>query len=183
MIKCNYKITKGQKILLRLKARKMASISLNQSVLDWSILNWPIGKNQIIFDVSTWIHIYLAIIGDFVFSWELFNLCYNLTWCFGSFEEFYEHLIKEIGLGWFGLVLWHINHCRLFNNKPYLYTHTRTHTRTHIYIYIYIYTYIYQIYMICTHIWLITFLNEPKPIFFAHSQMFPSIARHHWKFN
>ena len=37
---------------------------------------------------------------------------------------------------WFGLVLWHINHCRLFNDK------------SSFYIYIYIYIYIYWIYMI-----------------------------------
>ena len=43
---------------------------------------------------------------------------------------------------WFGLVLWHINNCRLFNAKSSLYTHTHTHTHTHTYIYIYICIYI-----------------------------------------
>ena len=35
-------------------------------------------------------------------------------------------------------------------------------------LYIYIYIYIY-IYMICKHILLLTFLNEPPEFFFAHS--------------
>ena len=48
---------------------------------------------------------------------------------------------------WFGWVLRHINHCRLFNVKSFLY--------------------IYIKYMISKHILLITFLNEPEFIFFA----------------
>ena len=43
----------------------------------------------------------------------------------------------------FALVLWHGNHCRLFNAKSSLYVK----------------------YMICKHILLITFLNKPKLIF------------------
>ena len=43
---------------------------------------------------------------------------------------------------WLGWVLWHINHFRLFNNKSFLY--------------------IYISNMICKHILLKTFLNEPK---------------------
>ena len=76
---------------------------------------------------------------------------------------------------WFGWVLWHINHCRLFNAKSSLY----------IYI-IYIgfglvgfygistiegylmpnplNPYILNIYMICKHILLTMFSNEPKLI-------------------
>ena len=45
---------------------------------------------------------------------------------------------------WFGLVLWHINNCRLSNAKSSLY--------------------IYINYMISKHILLIMFLNEPKLI-------------------
>ena len=56
---------------------------------------------------------------------------------------------------WFGLVLLYINHYRLFPTKSSLY------------IYIYIYIYIKD--MICKHIFFITFLYEPKLIFFAHS--------------
>ena len=41
-------------------------------------------------------------------------------------------LVFLVLLGW---VLWHINHCRLFNAKSCFYTHKHTH----IYIYIYIY--------------------------------------------
>ena len=41
---------------------------------------------------------------------------------------------------WFGLVLWHINHCRLFNAKSFLYTYIK--------------------YMISKQILEITFLNE-----------------------
>ena len=47
----------------------------------------------------------------------------------------------------FSLVLWHINHCRLFNAKSFL----------HIYIK----------HMISLHILLIRFLNEPELIFFG----------------
>ena len=50
---------------------------------------------------------------------------------------------------WFGLVLWHIDHWRLFNAKPSLY--------------------IYIKYMISKHILYITFLNEPDLIFLVHS--------------
>ena len=46
-------------------------------------------------------------------------------------------------MDWFGLVLWHINHCRLFNVKSSLY--------------------IYIKYMICKHI-VDNILNEPKLI-------------------
>ena len=45
---------------------------------------------------------------------------------------------------WLGLVLWHINHCRLFNAKSSSYKYIK--------------------YMICKHFMLITFLNEPKII-------------------
>ena len=48
---------------------------------------------------------------------------------------------------WFYWVLWNINHCRLFNTKFSL----------------------YSIYMICKHILLITFLNEPELIFLTFS--------------
>ena len=41
--------------------------------------------------------------------------------------------------------------------------------------------------MICKHIWLITFLNEPDldepEFFFVHSQMVSSIAIQHSQFN
>ena len=47
-----------------------------------------------------------------------------------------------------GLILSHINHCRLFKAKSFLYT------------------YIYIKYMISKHILLIKFLNEPELIFF-----------------
>ena len=47
---------------------------------------------------------------------------------------------------WFGLVLWHINHFRLFNAKFFLY--------------------IYIKYMISKHILQITFLNESELILF-----------------
>ena len=48
---------------------------------------------------------------------------------------------------WFGWVLWHINHCRLFNAKSF-YTCIK--------------------YMISKHILWITFLNEPELIFYTH---------------
>ena len=49
----------------------------------------------------------------------------------------------------FGWVLWHINHCRLFNAKSFMY----------------IYIYIYIKYTISKHILLITFLNELEFLF------------------
>ncbi len=51
----------------------------------------------------------------------------------------------DIYMIWFGWVLWYINHCRLFNAKSSLY--------------------IYIKYLICTHIFLITFLNKPEGFF------------------
>ena len=39
-----------------------------------------------------------------------------------------------------------------------------------------LFIYIYQIYVICKHILLITFLNEPELIFLAHGEMVPSIS-------
>ena len=51
-------------------------------------------------------------------------------------------------LVWFGLVLWHTNHCRLFNTKSSLYMYTK--------------------YMIYYNILLITFLNDPD-IFLSQS--------------
>ena len=57
---------------------------------------------------------------------------------------------------WFGWVLWHINHCRLFNAKSSLY--------------------IYIKFMICKHIMLIRFLEEPELFFFAHSSIVSSIS-------
>ena len=45
------------------------------------------------------------------------------------FFKYYNYCLKHTSLVWFGLVLWHINLCRLYNPKS-------------IYIYIYIYIYI-----------------------------------------
>ena len=50
---------------------------------------------------------------------------------------------------WFELELWHINHCRLFNAKSFLY--------------------IYIEYMISNDIFMITFLNESELIFLTLS--------------
>ena len=52
----------------------------------------------------------------------------------------------------FGLVLWYVNPCRLFNAKSSLY--------------------MYIEYMICKHILLITFLKEPKFIIFLTMKWF-----------
>ena len=49
---------------------------------------------------------------------------------------------------WFGFVcFYYINHCKLFNSKPFQYIFIK-------------------IYIICEHILLITFLNKPKLIFY-----------------
>ena len=58
----------------------------------------------------------------------------------------YTYILNIYDLVWFGWVLWHINYCRLFNAKSYLYIKIR--------------------YMICKHILLIIFSNEPKLILF-----------------
>ena len=50
-----------------------------------------------------------------------------------------------LDLVWFGLVFWHINYCRLFNVKSFLYIHIK--------------------YMVSKHTLWITFLNEPELIF------------------
>ena len=77
-------------------------------------------------------------------------------------------------LVWFGLVLWHINHCSLFNAKSFLYIHIRYkwfslagfYSMSTTVGYLMpnpLYTYIK--YMICKHILSIIFLNEPELIF------------------
>ena len=76
---------------------------------------------------------------------------------------------------WFGWVLWHLNHCRLFNAKSSLYIYIKYigfglvgfygistivglfNSKSFLYVYIN--------YMVCEHILLISFLNEPKLIF------------------
>ena len=81
---------------------------------------------------------------------------YGLVWFYGIstsvgyliLNPLYTY-IYWIYFIWFGCILWHINHCRLFNAK-FLFIHIYQ-----IYIYIYIY-------IICKHILLITFLNEPE---------------------
>ena len=37
----------------------------------------------------------------------------------------YTYILDILDLVWFGLVLWHINHCRLFNAKSSLYIYIR----------------------------------------------------------
>ena len=64
--------------------------------------------------------------------------------------------VYRIYMIWFGLVLGHINHCRLFNAK------------------FSIYIYIKFVYKVFSHILLITYLSEPE-LFFAHSWIFLSI--------
>ena len=81
-----------------------------------------------------------------------FILIYSWYWIMFWFffkERFWKHILSLIffgGGGGFGLILWHINHCRLFNAKSFLY--------------------IYIKYMISRHI-LLTFLNKPALIFFC----------------
>ena len=58
----------------------------------------------------------------------------------------YPCLNEYIALIWFGLVLWHINYCGLFNVKSHWLIYIR--------------------YMISEHILQIIFLNEPELIFF-----------------
>ena len=36
-------------------------------------------------------------------------------------NNFYTNVLNMYDLAWFGLVLWHVNHCRLFNAKSSLY--------------------------------------------------------------
>ena len=57
----------------------------------------------------------------------------------------YIYIYIYIYMIWFGWVLWHINHWRLFNAKSSLYIYIR--------------------YMICKHILLIIFLNKTELIF------------------
>ena len=82
-------------------------------------------------------------------------------------------ILRRIWLGW---VLWHINHCWLFNAKSYLYIYIKYigfglvgfYDISTIVIYLIpnpAYTYI----NIFVNILLITFLNEPELIFFLHT--------------
>ena len=77
---------------------------------------------------------------------------------------------------WFGLVLWHINQCRLFNAKPSLYIYNkyigfglaRFYGISSIVGYLMpnpLYTYILNIDMICKHFLWLTFLNELELLF------------------
>ena len=76
---------------------------------------------------------------------------------------------------WFDWFLWHINHYRFFNAKSSLYIYIKYIRFGLIWFYgmstivvylmpnlLYIYIYILNIYMNCTHILLIIFLNEPE---------------------
>ena len=76
---------------------------------------------------------------------------------------------------WFGWVLWHINHCRLFNAKSSLYIYIKyiydlvwlgfmTYQPLQVIQCQVLFIHIYLIYMICKHIQLIKFLNELKLI-------------------
>ncbi len=63
---------------------------------------------------------------------------------------------------WFGLVLYHINHCRLLNAKSSLYIYIKYIGFGYIGSYGKSSLYIYMKYMICKQILLITFLEELK---------------------
>ena len=67
-------------------------------------------------------------------------------------NHLYTYILNIYDLVWFGLVLWHINHCRLFNAKSSLYMYIK--------------------YMICKHILLITFLNAPELTFYTQLNVF-----------
>ena len=89
----------------------------------------------------------------------------------------YTHILNIYDLVW--LVLWHINHCGLFNAKYSLYIHINyiwfrltgfygISTIVGNLIPNLLYTYILNINDLWTH-FLITFLNEAEIILFAHS--------------
>ena len=70
---------------------------------------------------------------------------------------------------WFDLVLWHINHCSLFNANSYFYIYIEYVWFDLLWIYgistIVGYLKPNTLNMICKHILLITFLNEPEHFF------------------
>ena len=70
----------------------------------------------------------------------------------------YIYILNVRDLVWFGLVLWDIKHCRLFNAKSYLYIHIKClrfglvwfYVKSTILVYLMpnpVYTYILYIYM------------------------------------
>ena len=48
--------------------------------------------------------------------------------------SYFYHLRKGFNLVWFGSVLWHINYCRLFNPKSFLYICIKYITYKHIFV-------------------------------------------------
>ena len=79
-----------------------------------------------------------------IFFFGLFNCSSSLysTWCIvsqigsncflGQFSlccfsllhlSLDQGLFRQLGVDWFDLVLWHINHCSLLNDKSFLYTY------------------------------------------------------------
>ena len=40
-------------------------------------------------------------------------------------NPFYTYILNIYDLVWFGWVLWHINYCRLFNAKSFLYIYIK----------------------------------------------------------
>ena len=64
------------------------------------------------------LHTYILNIYDLVLVWF-----YGISTIVGYLmpEPLYKHILNRYILVWFGLVLWHINHCILFNSKSSLY--------------------------------------------------------------
>ena len=90
---------------------------------------------------------------------------------------------------WFGWVLWHINHCRLFHVKSSLYIYIKcmiwfdwVYSILTIVGYLisnHLYTHIYSICMICKHILLITFSDEPDLIHWHTVKWFQVLLCNH----
>ena len=117
-------------------------------LLGWVL--WHINRYGL-FKAKPSLYLYIKYIGLVLVSfYDIINHC----WLFNARSRLYIH-IKYVGFGlvwfygistitgylmpnpiytytlniydlvWFGLVLWHINHCRLFNAKSFLYMYIK----------------------------------------------------------
>ena len=99
-----------------------------------------------------------------LFGWLFFDISTILLYLIPN--PLYTYLLN-IYMIWFGLVIWHINHCWLFNTKSSLYIYVK---------YIGFGRVGFNGISTIVDIFLIIFLNEPELIFFSDGKMVSSIA-------
>ena len=78
----------------------------------FGLVLWLINHLWLFYAKSS-LNIYIEYIG-FGLDWFYGIVCYLMP------NPLYTYISNIYDLVWFGLVLWHINHCRLFNAKSSL---------------------------------------------------------------